>query len=210
MQGQVLRNPFFAWLHWTIGRGAVVFGWVNIFFGFGEFRANFPLGNWPQIAFGLYLGSVVLVRLHAWHPLISMPSRRITRLKYPSHPVPPPSGREAGRRLTTSNSSTICPHLPVVGHGRCCWNMQWHALVDMFGALCSESTEMLTHPFCVNCFGNECKNAAADTPSVSICTQFNAPQIFLYDKGSGTVKHVVVCPNSCQRLLATNINPAFA
>ena len=61
----MLRNPFFAWLHWTIGRGAVVFGWVNIFFGFGEFRRNFGLGSWPQVAFGLYLGVLVLVRLVA-------------------------------------------------------------------------------------------------------------------------------------------------
>lgn len=68
MQGQVLRNPFFAWLHWTIGRGAIVFGWVNIFFGFGEYRRNFGLGSWPQVAFGLYLGALVLVRPYCSWP----------------------------------------------------------------------------------------------------------------------------------------------
>ncbi|KAK9862998.1 hypothetical protein WJX84_005505 [Apatococcus fuscideae] len=78
--GQVLRNPFFAWLHWTIGRGAVVFGWVNIFFGFGEFRRNFGLGSWPQVAFGLYLGVLVLVCLvlesRLWHQSASRQRQR--------------------------------------------------------------------------------------------------------------------------------------
>ena len=39
-----------------------MFGWVNIFFGFGEYRRSFGLGSWPQVAFGLYLGALVLVR----------------------------------------------------------------------------------------------------------------------------------------------------
>ncbi|KAK9836584.1 hypothetical protein WJX74_003639 [Apatococcus lobatus] len=63
--GEVLRNPFFAWLHWSLGRFAIILGWVNIFFGFGEYRRIFPgqLGSWPQVAFGLYLGALVTVCL---------------------------------------------------------------------------------------------------------------------------------------------------
>lgn len=62
MQRDVMRSVYWAWLHWLIGRATLVFGFVNIFLGFGRYRTWFNLGSWPEGAFGLYLGAIVLVR----------------------------------------------------------------------------------------------------------------------------------------------------
>ena len=62
VQKNVMRSVYWAWLHWVVGRAAIVLAWVNIFLGFGRYRTWFNLGSWPEGAFGIYIGLIALVR----------------------------------------------------------------------------------------------------------------------------------------------------
>ena len=56
-----MTSEYWAWLHWTVGRLAIVLGLINIFLGFGRYRTWYNLGSWPELAFAIYIALVVLV-----------------------------------------------------------------------------------------------------------------------------------------------------
>ncbi|KAK9799723.1 hypothetical protein WJX73_004470 [Symbiochloris irregularis] len=60
----VMRSKWWAYLHWMLGRVAVVFAWVNMFLGIARYRSWFSdLGDWAAITLACYLGAIVLVCL---------------------------------------------------------------------------------------------------------------------------------------------------
>lgn len=63
MQAHVMRSIYWAWLHWLLGRATILFAWVNIFLGVGRYRTWFTLGSWPEGAFGIYIGVLILASL---------------------------------------------------------------------------------------------------------------------------------------------------
>lgn len=69
----MVRHEVWAYLHWTIGRAALVFGIVNLFLGIGRYRSLFTLGSWAEEALGCYLGAILIVSAHLAAEIGSIP-----------------------------------------------------------------------------------------------------------------------------------------
>ena len=56
-----MKSVAFAYIHWTVGRAALVFGLANAFFGIGRYRIWFGLGLWAEALLGMWIAVLILV-----------------------------------------------------------------------------------------------------------------------------------------------------
>ena len=80
-----MKSVAWAYIHWTVGRAALVFGWqvpalaacccllpahaqqgacfrVNMYFGIGRYQTEFGLGYWADVLLGFWIAGIVAVR----------------------------------------------------------------------------------------------------------------------------------------------------
>ena len=58
-----MKSVAFAYVHWTVGRAALVFGFVNMFFGIARYRTEFTLGYWAEALLAFWIAALVIVSL---------------------------------------------------------------------------------------------------------------------------------------------------
>ena len=82
VQSQHMSSVAFAYIHWTVGRAALIFGFCNMFLGIGRYRTEFTLGTWAETLLGFWIASLVIVR--PWPVLRAVPSC-LQQLPSPMH-----------------------------------------------------------------------------------------------------------------------------